>query len=417
MIGGHFPERVACEVLVIGGGVAGLMTLAQLRAAGVDALLVEHRALGAGQTICAQGIVHGGLKYALDGAVTASARAIRDMPGRWNAMLAGTAAPRLRPASLRSASCVLWRTRTLRGRLGITAARSALRTKAIALSASERPAALASVAGDCYRVDEPVFDPAAVLEDLAAPVRDSVLHALVDAEPGAIHVDDRGVTVGVRAPDGARAARCTTRWLILAAGAGNEALRTAAGLPAGRMQRRPLHMVMIRGPLPPLFGHCIDGMATRATITSSTDRTGQCVWQIGGRVAEAGVGLEPAGVIALARMELASILPGVDLGACAFGAYRVDRAEAARPGGRRPDEAALLREGPCLTLWPTKMALAPRLADDVVRVITQRSAPAGRTGTHGTGAPPAWPTPPIAAPPWEDMTAWNIDRSGAAVST
>ena len=53
------------DALVIGGGVAGLWCLDALREAGFDAALLESGALGTGQSISAQGILHGGVKYSL----------------------------------------------------------------------------------------------------------------------------------------------------------------------------------------------------------------------------------------------------------------------------------------------------------------------------------------------------------------
>ena len=55
------------DVAIIGGGIAGLWLLAQLRERGYGALLIESNQLGSGQTLCAQGIIHGGTKYRLRG--------------------------------------------------------------------------------------------------------------------------------------------------------------------------------------------------------------------------------------------------------------------------------------------------------------------------------------------------------------
>ncbi|HEY6200467.1 MAG TPA: FAD-dependent oxidoreductase, partial [Candidatus Binatia bacterium] len=52
------------DVLIFGGGAAGLWCLERFRSAGYHALLLESAALGCGQTIAAQGIIHGGGKYA-----------------------------------------------------------------------------------------------------------------------------------------------------------------------------------------------------------------------------------------------------------------------------------------------------------------------------------------------------------------
>jgi glycerol-3-phosphate dehydrogenase len=43
-------QAVSVDVLIVGGGIAGLWTLAKLRHAGYRAVLIESEALGHGQT-------------------------------------------------------------------------------------------------------------------------------------------------------------------------------------------------------------------------------------------------------------------------------------------------------------------------------------------------------------------------------
>lgn len=75
------------DAAIVGGGIAGLWLLARLRERGYGALLIESERLGAGQTICAQGIVHGGAKYSLHGQVSRSAEAVAGMPELWRRCL------------------------------------------------------------------------------------------------------------------------------------------------------------------------------------------------------------------------------------------------------------------------------------------------------------------------------------------
>ena len=82
-------QTVKVDVAIFGGGVAGLWTLARLRNEGYNAVLFENNALGGGQTRYAQGIIHGGTKYALTGKLTASSEAISEMPSFWRACLEG----------------------------------------------------------------------------------------------------------------------------------------------------------------------------------------------------------------------------------------------------------------------------------------------------------------------------------------
>src|SRR5689334_7537771 len=114
------------DVLICGGGAAGLWLLDQLARRGDRVLLLEAGRLGQGQTVASQGIIHGGLKYTLQGLLTPAAREIRDMPDIWRQCLAGSRAPDLRGTTVRSAACHLWQSDSLRSKLGMIGARVGL---------------------------------------------------------------------------------------------------------------------------------------------------------------------------------------------------------------------------------------------------------------------------------------------------
>src|SRR2546421_12750929 len=82
-------SSIRADVLIIGGGIAGVWILDELRRAGIDAILLEKRALGDGQTVASQGIIHGGLKYMFDGQGSTSVKAIAGMPMIWRGRLGG----------------------------------------------------------------------------------------------------------------------------------------------------------------------------------------------------------------------------------------------------------------------------------------------------------------------------------------
>src|SRR5581483_4457885 len=147
--------------------------------------------------------------------------------------------------------------------------------------------------------------------------------------PGEIHA------VRIASPEGQKAV-LHPRHVVFTAGEGNARLRKRAGLDDAVMQRRPLHMALVRGELPPLCGHCIDGSRTRVTITSAVDAAGRTVWQIGGQVAEDGVKMEPEQLTRHVQAELNAVLPGIAFGKAEWSTYVVDRAEGATPSAARP---------------------------------------------------------------------------------
>jgi glycerol-3-phosphate dehydrogenase len=387
------------DAVIFGGGAAGLWLLDRLSRQGCQAVLLEASALGTGQTIGSQGIIHGGLKYTLQGWLTKSAQHIRKMPDVWRRALLGQIAPNLTRTRLRSDCCYLWRTDSLASRAGMIGARIGLQVTPESVEPADRPEILASVAGTVARLAEQVIQPSSFLADLAAQYRDRILK--IDAEAGvAFELRSPGEVDAVRLcdPIGKGTVTLRPRQVIFAAGAGNAALRGQVGLSSAIQQRRPLQMVLCRGALPELHGHCVDGLKTRVTITSDRDAAGRTVWQIGGQLAEDGVAMSPESLVDHAATELRVVLPALDLTAAEFSTYRVDRAEGATEDGSRPETIQVLCAGNVTTGWPTKLALAPVLADEIASRI-QPSA--GRSDFDPT-ALAAWPRPEVALPPWED---------------
>lgn len=268
-------------------------------------------------------------------------------------------------------------------------ARLMLRTRPEAVAVNERPAWLAGVHGDVLRLSETVIDPRDLLQRVAA------MHGgrLARGDVQSITPTEVRVLTG----SGAMTVRC--RHVVLAAGAGNEHLLALAGHGAHEpMQRRPLRQAMVRGRLPMIFGHCIDGAKTRVTITSDTDGS-EVVWHVGGELAERGPAQDEAAFLQHARGELTACLPGVDLAGAAWSSYLVDRAEPRTAGGRRPATAHVRRHGACVAVWPVKLVMAPVAAAMVV----QACGP-------GSGQQAIWPadcaTPPLAPRPWE-TASWS----------
>jgi glycerol-3-phosphate dehydrogenase len=120
------------DVLILGGGIAGLWTARRLHAAGHVCALVERDALGSDQTSAAQGMIHGGLKYALDGHPSAASEALAAMPGRWRACLDGIGELDLSGVTRLADACWLWADDAFRGRLVTLLASRLLRGRAAA---------------------------------------------------------------------------------------------------------------------------------------------------------------------------------------------------------------------------------------------------------------------------------------------
>jgi glycerol-3-phosphate dehydrogenase len=390
------------DVLIFGGGAAGLWLLDTLSWRGARALLLESDRLGSGQTIAAQGIIHGGLKYTLQGALTPSALQIREMPRYWRDCHAGSRQPDLRGMRLRAPFCYLWRTESFASRLAMIGARVGLSVAPKVLHDDDRPGFLAHCPGTVARLDEPVIAPESLLETLFAKHRSRILK--IEADQVAWKLDSRRHLQSVELvhPDSGRVLCLEPRAVVLAAGRGNATLRRQLGLAEGAMQCRPLHMVLARGRLPEFCGHCVDGAATRLTVTSHREIDGRTVWQIGGQLAETGVAEDERTLVSRAKSEVEATIPGIDLSGVEWSTYRVDRAEGATSSGARPETSQMLQEGNVLTVWPTKLALAPVLAERVADAL----APFGIGGTIHDDLLDDWPRPAIARLPWEAGRNW-----------
>ena len=382
-------DAIQVDALVIGGGVAGLFTLHALREAGCTALLVESRALGFGQTTSSQGILHAGVKYALGGVAGDDAAEASEAAALWVDFLQGRSGPDLRGLRVLATHEYLWRTASLMGAAGMLGARLALRTRPAVVEPSQRPAWLAGVRGDVLSLPETVIDPADLLRRLAAAAPGAVALGQVRS----IRSEANSATVEIEGEG--RSARVQARRVFLCAGAGNEALLALAGLGSAEpMQRRPLRQAMVRGNLPMVFGHCIDGARTRITVTSDTE-AGRTVWHIGGELAEKGPAMDPEAFARHARDEVLACLPGVSLQEAEWSSYPVDRAEPRTPDARRPSTAHVQANGSVVVTWPVKLVLAPRAALSAVAHARQDRGGADRW-------PDGWTVPPLASRPWQD---------------
>ncbi len=398
---------INADVVIFGGGATGLWLLDQLSRRGSRVLLLEAGQLGAGQTVSSQGIIHGGLKYTLQGLLTPAAREIREMPDVWRRCLTGRRAPDLRNTRVRAECCHLWQSDSLRSRLGMLGAQVGLHVAPHEVSEADRPAVFAGCPGPVARLEEQVIAPASFIADLARQYHTRMLK--IDAEAGVRFLTaESGAAPRVRIddPTTGRQAEISPRHIVLAAGAGNAVLRRKLGLPGDQMQKRPLHMVLVRGNLPVLNGHCVDGARTRVTITSDADLFGRTIWQVGGQLAEDGVTCDEVALVHRAHEELRAVLPGTDFSDCEWGTYRVDRAERAMPRGGRPDTATLIAERRILTVWPTKLALAPQAAQMVAACLPQQNVIAAGQNTFNPAELADWSRPEVALPPWEVPRNW-----------
>ena len=396
---------VDLDVLIIGGGIAGLWCLARLLKQGRNAVLLERSALGSGQTLLSQGIIHGGAKYTLQGALSNASQAIADMPERWRHCLEGPGEIDLRDTRLLSNAHFFWTHGRLSDRVTGFFASKAMRGRTVAVPPPERPMVFQSRSfkGSLYRLDELVLDVPSLLANLA---RQSEGHYFqVDT------LSDLALKSGLEADrvvleSGRQQLRLNARQILVTAGEGYAALAEHWGIKAEKMQRRPLHMAMVaHDEAPDLYGHCV-GTSSKPLITVTTHpgKGHRKTWYLGGELAESSVNLSEAQLIEKAKATLNKLLPWVHLKNPAWRTVRVDRAEPQQPGLTRPDTAYVARTGRLLVAWPTKLALAPDLADRVFEHLEPVGSEPARSRDSGLAQlRERLPCPPIASTAWEDL--------------
>ncbi len=392
------PDRV--DVVIFGGGVAGLWTRWRLEHAGYSTLLLESSSLGHGQTIASQGILHRGTKYAFGKDVSQASMELLMAQEVWSRAIKGVDGPDLRRVTVLSPTTVMWTSESFLSRFTGAVAAGVLKSDVKKLEGDARPAAFKSApkAVNVWEIDEKVVDSSTLVRELARVVRGPMASLAPDAHT---HWDLPGMLSWTDAAGRSHATHASAA--VLCAGVGNESLITSLagttsvpGAAASHVsQRRPLHMVMMRGAPCDLFGHCIRELSDkpRLTVTSARDAD-SLVWYLGGSLAEDGVSRDESAQIEAAKLAVHECLPWVDVSRASWAALRVDRAEGRTATGKRPDTpivSHIAAAGHTLAVWPTKLALAPAAAGRIFDLL--ETAGIRPTGAIDAGEPTLSPAP------------------------
>lgn len=385
------------DIVVFGGGIAGLWLLNRLRDEGYNAILLEADGLGAAQTLASQGIIHGGLKYALGGSVTDAANTIAALPARWRACFDGTGEIDLSSCEVLSERYYMWSSASYRSKIKAFFGSKSLQGRVQALSRDEFPPffAEATVEGSLYALPDFAVDTPSLLSVLRARYEASIFK--VDPRDIRFTRDASGcaqsvtLRAGTGVGDAVRESENNTvsieaQRMIFCAGKGNQALIDAAGMRKPASQLRPLNMVWVKkAGLGSVFAHCIGedfSLTPKLTVTTHLADDGMPVWYLGGEIAESGVGVPDDELIERAKRLIADLFPWVDLSGAQWGCFAIDRAEAKMADGSRPDGALFIAEDGYIAAWPTKLTLAPALADSVLAELA-----GSVTKRSGDGAP------------------------------
>lgn len=401
-------KMAAADVVIFGGGIAGLWLLNRLRQSGISALLFESGALGGGQTHKSQGIIHGGMKYALKGVLTREAQIMAGMPFHWKQCLSGKGEIDLSAVPVLSSQQYLWAPHKFTSRLTGFLAGATLTSKVESVPRENYPAIFqhSKFKGEIFSLDEMVIDVPALVREMVKANQEAVFKIEPLCDEG-LKLDENGNLLSATVYFSGKAIEVTAQQFVFTAGAGNEVIIKKLKNNDIAMQRRPLHMVLVKTPFDyPLYAHCLGlGNRPRLTVTTHHSQDGSTIWYLGGSLAEEGVSRNSEAQIQAARDELYTLFPWLDFSSAQFATFMVDRAEPLQKNGLKPESSFIKTINNMIIAWPTKLALAPRLTDDIMRHLqTTKLSPT----LCDTRELRAWPMPPLAKPIWEDAFCKNI---------
>lgn len=385
---------INCDVAIIGAGIAGLWLAHRLTQQGYHILLIEKDAIGAGQTLRSQGIIHGGTKYALKGRLTDAALSVSQMPALWQACLSGQGEVDLRSVDTLSDTHYLWTRGKLTGAIKGFVSQKMLSSNSQVLSPEQYPAFFQqqSFPGALCALSETVVDVCSLLKTLAQPIQQNILRGKATAQ---YSTDNQLEYLTIERQD--QTARVNAQCYLFTAGQGGQNLLPKQDI---QMQLRPLHMVWLRfeayRPDAQIYVHCVEqGTTPKLTITTHLDHKGRTIWYLGGGLAETGIERDSAQQINTAQSMVQALFPWIDFSHCQWFTDRINRAETLQPNGKRPDGPAAkkLAEN-AIIAWPTKLALAPLLADHVQKMLPSITPQSSHLAHH-------WPLAPLGHYLWD----------------
>lgn len=392
----HQSPTADADIVIIGGGVAGCWLMHRLRQQKYRAILIERQSLGGVQTIASQGIIHSGLKYALQN--PRRMRQLKQTSQHWGLSLKNRRLPMLGDAKLLSADCLLWSGPRRRSRAFAALANALAADRARKLRTDEYPEIFdEDFAGNIYSMETPVIDMPSLMRAISAP-HEKFMFQVADCR---LHSDGRQVSLEISTEEGEQH-RLKPRMCVLAAGAGNAKLLDEAGEGSPVMRTAPLRQLMVHAEnLPELHGHYLEpGRGPQLTITTHRNADNQAVWYIGGALA-ANCRNEAAGVLML-RTSMARLFKDDPLRNARFKMLEFTRAEPVLRNGRGMDGFVEFskRLSNLVTVWPVKLTLTPSLTPKLMGGLRQREL-------HPEDDAPApdlsLPAPPVAAAPWHDF--------------
>lgn len=352
------------DIIIFGAGIAGLWAFHRFKRMGYSPLLLETNAIGGGQTIASQGIIHSGLKYAFAGKVSKLAQSISAMPDLWRAALAGRGDVDLSAARVSAESQFLMIPNGLMGGLVKLVTRKILGDGVRECDEADWPEEIKATGfkGSVVFMDEPVLDVPSLLRALAEPYRDSIRQV----DWNKVEIESDGDGIAALMIDGHKVT--ADRYIFTAAGSNHEIAKTLGHDKGLTTQKRPLLQGIMKNAPYEMYAHLV-GTSDKpvASITTHKASDGSLVWYIGGGAAERDVDAPEGEVFDAIRKGFAQYLPSIDLSTIEWATLPIHRIEGkSDTQGWMPDTPVIHDVGNVLYCWPTKLTFAPMLSNMLV---------------------------------------------------
>ena len=286
------------DSVIVGGGIAGAWLLRLLTQKGYNAILLEQDSLGTGQTLASQGMIHGGLKYALSGLLSRESEAISQMPRRWKEYLTSNSGEMdLRGVSVLSKDYHMFGDGQI-GKLASFFASKALRGRIQEIAHENKPLCFEGFDGLIYKLNDLVLDTKSLLSELIKGLEDRVFKMKCSSQN--IKKVDQGYEIILSDT------RIKSKVLINCAGNGSKTLLDELKISEFKTQNRPLKQIIVDAPNQlDMFAHCITNLSStepRFTITTHHSNVNK-IWYIGGQLATQGANLSDELLITNAKKE------------------------------------------------------------------------------------------------------------------
>ncbi|MCC2321235.1 NAD(P)/FAD-dependent oxidoreductase [Cellulomonas xiejunii] len=379
------------DVIVAGGGMAGLLTALTLARRGVHVVLVEPSRLGAGQSGQSHGYLHRGYAYGPDEprlpALLASARQ------HWQGLL-----EEIRPVTDRS-------TVAFSEPAAVRRAERYWRESGLDVVPQPTPGWLTDTSVACFGSAEPTYNVGDILRGLGVQAD----AAGIEVCRGAVErVEQSGDGVRVRATGTDSGTQLLhARTAVLAAGAGTPGLLVRSRLPAVVQLRQAL-MLVLRGRLPAVSALFPGQEEHGLFLASRVAADGRSTWLVsdfqsfdsGGRdVGQLAGWWARRALLTLRRVVAAAVLARVD----SVSGYTAIKSGLLPSSGTVAHEFGIqLLDGRVVVACPSKLTLAPLAARSTADVVAVRLGlrpgdggwdPVTPVPPHRSTARESWETP------------------------